>query len=187
MRTGQERRPARCAPAETRSPPHRIRIGGNCELAQIESWLDYAVDLGVSGVLLGPVFESSSHGYDTIDYYRVDSRLGTDADLERLLAALQGHNMQVLFDGVFNHALRGSHPWLHTARTHIVKSHSEQDLLYESVNADGSLFVALNVSDSPMSYDLGRATRILESSPGAALAGSWLSVAAHGWAIQQTL
>ena len=38
-------------------------------LRRLLNWLDYAVDLGASGLLLGPLFASASHGYDTLDYY----------------------------------------------------------------------------------------------------------------------
>ena len=50
-------------------------------------WLDHAVELGASGILLGPVFDSVTHGYDTTDHLRVDSRLGDNADLVGLIAA----------------------------------------------------------------------------------------------------
>ena len=38
-------------------------------LRQLEAWLDYAVDLGCSGLLLGPVFAAETHGYDTVDHF----------------------------------------------------------------------------------------------------------------------
>jgi maltooligosyltrehalose synthase len=38
-------------------------------------------------LLLGPIFASSSHGYDTVDYFQIDPRLGDDADFEGLVAA----------------------------------------------------------------------------------------------------
>ncbi|HEY2223155.1 alpha-amylase family glycosyl hydrolase, partial [Actinomycetospora sp.] len=45
-------------------------------LGDLEPWLDHAVELGASGVLLGPVFASRTHGYDTTDHFAVDPRLG---------------------------------------------------------------------------------------------------------------
>jgi cyclomaltodextrinase / maltogenic alpha-amylase / neopullulanase len=47
--------------------------------------LDYAFDLGASGLLLAPIFRSSIHGYDTINYYAIDRRLGDDADFGTLI------------------------------------------------------------------------------------------------------
>ena len=72
----------------------------------IISWLDYAVELGVSGLLLGPIFASTSHGYDTIDYFRIDPRLGDEADFDRLVAAANQRGLRIVLDGVFNHVGR---------------------------------------------------------------------------------
>lgn len=72
-------------------------------LARVTAWLDHAQHLGASGIALGPVFASLSHGYDTTDHYRIDPRLGTDADLDELLAQARTRGLRVLLDGVFNH------------------------------------------------------------------------------------
>ncbi|HEY3511105.1 MAG TPA: alpha-amylase family glycosyl hydrolase [Kribbella sp.] len=80
-------------------------------LPQVENWLDYAIDLGCSGLLLGPIFASETHGYDTVDHFRVDQRLGDDADFVRLIAAAHARGLRVALDGVFNHAARSfTHP-----------------------------------------------------------------------------
>ena len=81
------------------------RHGGN-GLDGIGAWLDYAADLGATGVALGPIFESSTHGYDTVDHYRVDTRLGGDAAFDRFVAAAHERGLRVLLDGVFNHVGR---------------------------------------------------------------------------------
>src|SRR3954468_18626730 len=70
-------------------------------------WLDYLLELGCNGLALGPVFASETHGYDTVDYYRVDSRLGTEEDLRWLVDECPRRGIRVLFDGVFNHVGRG--------------------------------------------------------------------------------
>lgn len=70
-------------------------------------WLDYLVELGASGLLLGPVFASETHGYDTVDHLRVDPRLGDEADLQALFEAAHARGVRVLLDGVFNHVGRG--------------------------------------------------------------------------------
>ncbi len=75
-------------------------------LDHIIDWLDYAVRLGASGLLLGPVFASSTHGYDTIDYFRIDPRLGDEADFDRLIAEGRRRGLHVVLDGVFNHVGR---------------------------------------------------------------------------------
>lgn len=85
-------------------------------LRALENWLDYAVELGTSGLLLGPIFESESHGYDSLDQFRIDPRLGTTRDFDHLIAACKKRGIRVLLDGVFNHVGVG-HPLLQRALT----------------------------------------------------------------------
>lgn len=72
-------------------------------LNRLTAWLDHALELGASGIALGPVFASATHGYDTTDHYRIDPRLGDDADFDRLVAEARGRGLRILLDGVFNH------------------------------------------------------------------------------------
>jgi hypothetical protein len=76
-------------------------------LPRIEAWLDYLIDLGCNGLALGPVFASESHGYDTVDHYRIDPRLGTGDDFGHLVAQCHERGIRLLLDGVFNHVGRG--------------------------------------------------------------------------------
>jgi glycosidase len=84
-----------------------LHAGTGHRLDRLAGWLDYAVELGVSGLQLGPVFASETHGYDTVDHFRIDPRLGDDADFDRLVAAARDRGLHVLLDGVFNHVGRG--------------------------------------------------------------------------------
>ena len=72
-------------------------------LRRIVDWLDHAVELGTSGIALGPVFASRTHGYDTTDHFRIDPRLGDDADFDHLVSEAHRRGLRVLLDGVFNH------------------------------------------------------------------------------------
>ena len=72
-------------------------------LPRLLNWLDYAIELGCSGLLLGPVFASTSHGYDTLDHFRIDPRLGDDADFDALVTAARERGLAIMLDGVFNH------------------------------------------------------------------------------------
>ncbi len=71
-----------------------------------DGWLEHMEKLGVSCLLLNPVFESISHGYDTTDYTKVDCRLGDNEDLAELVKACHARGIKVLLDGVFNHVGR---------------------------------------------------------------------------------
>jgi glycosidase len=75
-------------------------------LLRLIPWLDHVIGLGANGLLLGPVFASETHGYDTVDHYRVDPRLGTEDDLLALLAEAHDRGIRVVLDGVFNHVGR---------------------------------------------------------------------------------
>jgi cyclomaltodextrinase / maltogenic alpha-amylase / neopullulanase len=72
-------------------------------LPHLIKWFDYAIELGVSGLLLGPVFSASTHGYDTVDYFQIDPRLGDYDDFTAVINAAHGRGLRVLLDGVFNH------------------------------------------------------------------------------------
>ncbi len=72
-------------------------------LWRLTNWLDYVIELGANGLLLGPVFASRTHGYDTLDHYRIDPRLGDSADFAELVGQAKRRGIRVLLDGVFNH------------------------------------------------------------------------------------
>ena len=61
-----------------RPDEHRLR--------RLVGWFDHAITLGASGIALGPIFASRTHGYDTTDHYRIDPRLGDDADFDFVVA-----------------------------------------------------------------------------------------------------
>lgn len=75
-------------------------------LKVLHKWIDHLVDLGVNALYLGPLFESTGHGYDTADYFCVDRRLGTNEDLRDFITALKARGIRVIFDAVFNHVGR---------------------------------------------------------------------------------
>lgn len=88
---------------DTKDAAHRLR--------GLEPWLDYLVELGCNGLLLGPIFESVTHGYDTLDHVRIDARLGDDTDIDWLINACTTRGINIMLDGVFNHVAR-THPWV---------------------------------------------------------------------------
>lgn len=81
-------------------------LAPQARLDQLYSWLDAIQNLGVNAIYLGPLFESSTHGYDTADYYNVDRRLGTNGTLKRLSEEIHRRGMRLILDGVFNHTGR---------------------------------------------------------------------------------
>ncbi|MBI5930781.1 MAG: alpha-glucosidase C-terminal domain-containing protein [Chloroflexi bacterium] len=72
----------------------------------LHAWLDHIHSLNANTLYLGPVFESTAHGYDTANYYQVDRRLGDNATLKQFTGNLKSRGMRLILDGVFNHVGR---------------------------------------------------------------------------------
>ena len=75
------------------------------DLKGIEDKLEYIADLGVSCIYINPIFEAhSNHRYDTADYEKIDSLLGTEDDLKSLCkTAKEKYGISIILDGVFSH------------------------------------------------------------------------------------
>ncbi|WP_273168246.1 alpha-amylase family protein [Actinomyces israelii] len=104
-------------------------------LGRLVEWLDYLVDLGSNGLALGPVFESSTHGYDTTDHFRIDPRLGDDAVFDHLAEACRDRGVALMLDGVLNH-VGTAHPLFRTARAGGPEQRERR--LFRFDEADGS-------------------------------------------------
>ncbi len=79
-------------------PVHRLQ--------SLLPWISHLKKLGITGLYIGPLFESVGHGYETTDYRKVDSRLGTNKDLKEFVSACHKAGIRVILDGVFNHTGR---------------------------------------------------------------------------------
>lgn len=70
----------------------------------IKSKLSYLKDLGVNAIYLNPIFKAySNHRYDTGDYMRIDSLLGSEEDFVDLIYQADLCGIKIILDGVFNH------------------------------------------------------------------------------------
>lgn len=77
------------------TPVHRLNT--------LLPWIDHIKEIGCTALYIGPLFESVGHGYETTDYKKLDSRLGTNEDLTNFVKACHDKGIRVIFDGVFNH------------------------------------------------------------------------------------
>jgi glycosidase len=78
------------------------------DLQGVIQHFDYLRDLGVNALYFNPIFQATSnHRYNTMDYYRVDPKLGSLEDFRTLLDTAHGYGFKVILDGVFNHCGRG--------------------------------------------------------------------------------
>lgn len=73
---------------------------------ELENWLPHIASIGATAIYIGPLFESTSHGYDTRDYKLVDRRLGDNDDFKHFVQEAHKLNIKVVVDGVFNHTGR---------------------------------------------------------------------------------
>lgn len=77
-------------------------FGGNLE--GVIKKLPYLQELGVSVLYFNPIFEApSNHRYDTGDYKKIDSMLGTNEVFQKLCRKAENMGIRVILDGVFSH------------------------------------------------------------------------------------
>lgn len=74
--------------------------------SELNAWIPYIKDLNISALYIGPLFESSTHGYDTRDLRRIDRRLGTSEDFRAFVSHCHAAGIRVIVDAVFNHTGR---------------------------------------------------------------------------------
>ena len=75
-------------------------------LDKIYDCIEHMKKLSANVLVLNPVFESSRHGYDTIDYRKIDCRLGDNNSFKQICNTLHENGIRVILDGVFNHVGR---------------------------------------------------------------------------------
>lgn len=80
-------------------------------LHKVSEEIPHLKELGVRAVIFNPLFESETHGYDTVDFYKIDRRLGTNEDFKNLVKELHEADIRVVLDGVFNHVGRAFAPF----------------------------------------------------------------------------
>lgn len=75
--------------------------------AELAEWAAHAKKMGCNAVYIGPVFQTDTHGHGITDYYKIDSRLGTNEDFKSWVADCHHMGLRVITDVVFNHVGRG--------------------------------------------------------------------------------
>ena len=73
---------------------------------KLEDFIPHLKKLNIDCILLNPIFESRTHGYDTKDYKKVDRRLGDNEDFKEFVRLAHENGIRVVVDGVFNHTGR---------------------------------------------------------------------------------
>ncbi len=81
-------------------------VSADSRMEELMQWIPYLESLHISAIYIGPLFESTTHGYDTRDFRLIDRRLGTNASFRTFVNACHEHGICVVVDGVFNHTGR---------------------------------------------------------------------------------
>lgn len=73
---------------------------------RLAGYLDEIKTLGCNALYIGPLFESTAHGYDTVDYYHVDRRLGNNEKFSEFCKTAHEKGFKIILDAVLNHTGR---------------------------------------------------------------------------------
>jgi len=88
------------------------RHGG--DIQGVVKSLDYLKDMGFTAIWVNPVIENnmpeySYHGYAATDFYKVDTRFGTNEEYRKLSLEAKDKGIKMIMDMIFNHC--GSEHW----------------------------------------------------------------------------
>jgi maltose alpha-D-glucosyltransferase/alpha-amylase len=103
----------------------------------LTSRIDYLAELGVTCIWLMPFYPSPNRddGYDIIDYYAVDRRLGTLGDFVEFVRTARDRGMRVIADLVVNHT-SDQHPWFKSARADLTSPFRDYYVWQDEVPKD---------------------------------------------------
>jgi len=90
------------------------RHGG--DIQGIADHLDYIDEMGFTAIWVNPVLENdqpvaSYHGYATTDFYKVDSRFGSNEEYKKLAELAKSKGIKLIMDMILNHCGSG-HWWM---------------------------------------------------------------------------
>ena len=81
----------------TGAPKINVQTEVTDRFKELDQWIPHIRSLGCNAIYIGPLFESSSHGYDTRDYKLVDRRLGTNDDFREFTKLCHENGIKVSF------------------------------------------------------------------------------------------
>lgn len=115
----------------TGAPRQNTEEGIVHRFEQLDKWLPHIAEIGCTAIYIGPLFESTTHGYDTRDYKVVDRRLGDNDDFVRFVKKAHELGIKVVVDGVFNHTGREFFAFQDIQRN---REHSQYCSWYKGIN-----------------------------------------------------
>ncbi|EKQ01347.1 oligo-1,6-glucosidase [Lacticaseibacillus paracasei] len=127
------------------------------DLNGIRQRIPYLQDLGINAVWLNPVFVSPQvdNGYDVANYYAIDERMGTMADMQALIHELHEAGIRIILDFVLNHT-SDQHPWFQDASRNV-----------KSIYRDYYIFLDIIIKDQIIgeAFSAARFGRLIQPVP----------------------
>ena len=65
-------------------------------ILKVIDWIPHFKKAGITSILFNPVFESDRHGYDTRNYTKIDCRLGTNEDFQKVCTELNNNGISII-------------------------------------------------------------------------------------------
>lgn len=65
-------------------------------ILKVNDWIPHIQKLGANAIYFSPVFESDTHGYNTRDYTKIDTRLGTNEDFKLVCDHLHKAGIKII-------------------------------------------------------------------------------------------
>ncbi len=96
----------RRSPFDTPLATYRLQLHREFAFAQATALLPYLARLGISHVYCSPFLKAragSTHGYDVVDYSRINPDLGDEASFARFCSSLGENGLGLILDFVPNH------------------------------------------------------------------------------------
>ena len=95
---------------------YRLQLSRDFTFDQARQTLPYLARLGISHIYCSPFLKAragSSHGYDVVDYHRINPELGGEEGLDRFARDLERYALGLILDFVPNHMGVGhaDNPW----------------------------------------------------------------------------
>jgi (1->4)-alpha-D-glucan 1-alpha-D-glucosylmutase len=95
----------RVSPSSPRAT-YRLQFNHTFTFNDAKAIIPYLADLGISHLYASPIFAAapgSMHGYDVVDYSRLNPEIGTPEEFDALVEELHAHEMRLIVDFVPNH------------------------------------------------------------------------------------
>ena len=84
----------------------KLNNNNDLNLRNLTEFITHLKEMHINALQIGPIFESVYHGYETIDYKKIDSRLGSNDDFKEMVGSYHYNDIDVIVDCVFNHVSR---------------------------------------------------------------------------------